>query len=112
MIPLLELKNISLSYHTLEGETPALSDISFSNVRKSKRIGDDVNIAPLESLHQFQRIAAQLDTQTGTDMLGEMRGQEVLITQYLTVVIVVSIRSADRSDDQFSCLLYLVEVIS
>ena len=30
MIPLLELKNISLSYHTLEGETPALSDISFS----------------------------------------------------------------------------------
>ena len=27
---LLELKNISLSYHTLEGETPALSDISFS----------------------------------------------------------------------------------
>lgn len=27
---LLELKNISLSYHTLEGETTALSDISFS----------------------------------------------------------------------------------
>ena len=30
MIPLLELKNISLSYHTLEGETTVLSDISFS----------------------------------------------------------------------------------
>ena len=30
MQSLLELKNISLSYHTLEGETPALSDISFS----------------------------------------------------------------------------------
>ncbi len=30
MEPLLELKNISLSYHTMEGETPALTDINFS----------------------------------------------------------------------------------
>lgn len=30
MEQLLELKNISMSYHTLEGETTALSDISFS----------------------------------------------------------------------------------
>ena len=27
---LLELKDISLSYHTLDGETPALDHISFS----------------------------------------------------------------------------------
>ena len=27
--PLLELKNVSLSYHSLEGETPAISHISF-----------------------------------------------------------------------------------
>ncbi len=30
MKPILELKNINYSYHTPEGETPALSDISFS----------------------------------------------------------------------------------
>ena len=30
MDPILELKHISHSYHTLEGETPALSDLSFS----------------------------------------------------------------------------------
>lgn len=30
MIPLLEVNDISFSYHTLEGETPALSHISFS----------------------------------------------------------------------------------
>ena len=30
MKPLLELKNINYTYHTSEGETPALSDISFS----------------------------------------------------------------------------------
>lgn len=30
MNPILELKNISYSYHTPEGETPALSDITFS----------------------------------------------------------------------------------
>lgn len=30
MEPILELKNINYAYHTLEGETKALSDISFS----------------------------------------------------------------------------------
>lgn len=30
MEPILELKQVSFSYHTLKGETPALSDISFS----------------------------------------------------------------------------------
>ena len=29
MRPLLELNNISYSYHTIDGETKALSDISF-----------------------------------------------------------------------------------
>ena len=29
MKPLLEIRDISLSYHTIEGETPALSHISF-----------------------------------------------------------------------------------
>lgn len=30
MEPILELKNINYSYHTLDGETKALSDISFT----------------------------------------------------------------------------------
>lgn len=30
MTPILELKNIDYSYHTLDGETKALSNISFS----------------------------------------------------------------------------------
>ena len=30
MEPILELKNINYAYHTLEGETKALTDISFS----------------------------------------------------------------------------------
>ena len=30
MTPILELKNINYSYHTLDGETKALSDISFA----------------------------------------------------------------------------------
>ena len=30
MKPLLEVKDVSLSYHTLSGETPALSHISFA----------------------------------------------------------------------------------
>ena len=30
MPPLLELQNISLSYHTLTGETPALAHLTFS----------------------------------------------------------------------------------
>lgn len=30
MKPILELKNINYAYHTPEGETPALRDVSFS----------------------------------------------------------------------------------
>lgn len=35
MEPILELKNINYAYHTLEGETKALTDISFSIASES-----------------------------------------------------------------------------
>lgn len=69
MKPLLDITDVSLSYHSLSGETPALSHISFQLMP-----GEFLAIVRLWKVHAAESDLWSAPARTGTDSSGRHAG--------------------------------------
>ena len=75
-----------------------------------ERIHRDVSFVGLQPAHHFRTVATHLHAQLNAQMLSQLLAQQIVYAQMMTVIVVVSVRSAHGHGDQLARLLNLREV--